>query len=321
MWGLGGGGLGFFSVSESRNLKEADWAQPEKKNSGWMSCLSRQGPGPSLKVLTEKCLLWAGDCPCGLIPFKNPFRATLWECSLGTELVSTTDGTCLTGDRLSCPTTWGYHWRGYSSRLLKEKPQSTLTPCSLQVPAPPYPEASSTCSPFSSHWHCFTLGLPSHMWTEVTGSLSWNGPRRDQVQPARLQDETQKIKDSSKVTSLKVVVLGSKIHSSILLPLVQARAGLGFLLVMTQATPMHFNRTGLVETGHVLTVEWLIYLYNIVMVLGQITCVNLDVGLSPDLLIVTDHWVCFELTNTVLLRASHKYCQSGTAELRNKEEF
>lgn len=30
MWGLGGGGLGFFSVSESRNLKEDYLAQPEK---------------------------------------------------------------------------------------------------------------------------------------------------------------------------------------------------------------------------------------------------------------------------------------------------
>lgn len=57
------------------------------------------------------------------------------------------------------------------------------------------------------------------------------------------------------------------------------------------------------------------------MGLGQIICVNLDLGIIPNLLIVTDHWVCFELTNTVLLCASHKYCQSGTAELRNKEEF
>lgn len=51
------------------------------------------------------------------------------------------------------------------------------------------------------------------------------------------------------------------------------------------------------------------------MALGQIICVNLDLGIISHLLIVIGHWVCFELNKTVLFCASHRYCQSRAAEL------
>lgn len=50
------------------------------------------------------------------------------------------------------------------------------------------------------------------------------------------------------------------------------------------------------------------------MVFGQIIRVNLDLGIILSLL-TTDHWVCFDLNSTVLFWASHRYCQSRTAEL------
>lgn len=51
----------------------------------------------------------------------------------------------------------------------------------------------------------------------------------------------RKIKDLSKVTLLKVVVLDSEMRRAIFFPLLHTVAALGFLLIIPQATLIHFN--------------------------------------------------------------------------------
>ena len=66
-------------------------------------------------------------------------------------------------------------------------------------------------------------------------------------------------------------------------------AALGVLLIITQAIILHFSLTGLINIGHVLSMEWSVYLVNTVMVFGQIICINLDLDITPNLVTVTDY--------------------------------
>lgn len=97
-----------------------------------------------------------------------------------------------------------------------------------------------------------------------------------------------------------MVVLDCMSPSAVFCPLSQTSVAPGFFIVIPAAL-IHFSLVGFIEIGHDLTTGWLVYLYNPVMVPGQIIFVNLDLGIIPVLLIVRDVWVCFELNDSSFL--------------------